>query len=228
MAYPIVQKEKVIDLRKHGESIRDISKNTGLPKSTVSYWCRDIQLTKTQLENLQDKCKKAGSAKCLEIAEKKRATRMSKTHSLMKKGARSVGYISKRDISMLGLGLYWGEGYKKSCHELGFTNSDQAIIGLYLLWLKTVYNIDKECLTLRVSINESHKDREKKILNYWSHFTKIQLSQFTKTSFIKSTSKKVYPNRETHFGTLRIKVQKSSTLLHQTLGALKHIGKITE
>ena len=63
----------------------------------------------------------------------------------------------------LGLGLYWGEGYKKGNNECGFTNSDPDIILLIIRWFQKIYSIDKKDFILRVSINEMHKKRDLEI-----------------------------------------------------------------
>jgi len=49
------QKIKAIELRKKGESIGEISDTIGVSKSIVSLWCRDIALTKQQIDNLHKK-----------------------------------------------------------------------------------------------------------------------------------------------------------------------------
>ncbi len=99
------------------------------------------------------------------------------------------------------------------------------MITVYLLWLSKIYNVSSDQLTLRVGINHLHKHREKEVLSFWSIHTNVPESQFTKTSFIKSKSKKVYQNEGSHFGTLRIKVKKSSLLRIKTLGAISHVVK---
>ena len=136
-------------------------------------------------------------------------------------GKRDVGKLSKRDIHMVGLGLYWGEGYKKGSQELGFTNSDPALILFYVEWLNRIYNIEPDSLILRVSINMQHKERIKEVVEYWSSLTQIPLSQFTKSSLIKTTSKKVYANTAPHYGTLRIKVRKGTALRRRILGSIR-------
>jgi len=141
------------------------------------------------------------------------------------RASKDIGPINKRDLEMLGIGLYWGEGYKRGSSELGFTNSDPNMITVYMEWLRIIFQVEKENMTLRVSINSSHKDRVKTVLNFWSEHTRIPIEQFTKTSLIKSKIKKTYPNRDTHFGTLRIKVKRSSVLKLKTLGAISHISK---
>src|SRR3989344_155462 len=138
-------------------------------------------------------------------AEKKHHMRLEKEKFLLVAGRKDVGKISRRDLFILGLALYWGEGYKGLSDELGFTNSDPAMILFFIRWLSKVYKIKPNQLILRVSINASHTHRVRQVEYYWSRLTGIQLSQFTMTSLIKTAHKKVYANKNTHYGTLRIR-----------------------
>lgn len=216
-------REQARTLRKRGVSIKDIAQKISASKSSVSYWCRDIQLSPEQLKVLTLKSTHAGRAKCIELGEQKRAIRLTNIKKQQCAGAKTVATLSQRDLYMLGLGLYWGEGYKTSNDEFGFTNSDPRMIKTYLDWLSACFGIKSEKLVLRVSINSFHQSREKEVLSFWSKLTKIPLSQFTKTSFIKSKSKKVFSDNKSYFGTLRIKVRGGMNLKYQILGAIENI-----
>ena len=217
------EKEAALKLRQDGMSIKDIAQRLSVSKSTVSYWCRDIQLDEKTIKNLAEKSKKSGVEAFLKIAENKRLKRLQDTEDAQKAGVEALGKLSKRDIFCIGLGLYWGEGYKKGNQEFGFSNSDPVMIAFYILWLKTVFNIERDQLTLRVSINHAHINRITVVENYWSDTTGIPLAQFTKTSLIKTASQKIYTNTEDHFGTLRIKVQKGTQMRREVLGMLSGI-----
>jgi hypothetical protein len=160
----------------------------------------------------------------LKASEKQRVQRQKNIEASTRKGRSEVGQLSKRDIYMIGLGLYWGEGYKKGSQELGFTNSDPAMVIFYIKWLSVTYNIERKNLILRVSINDQHAGRIAIVEKYWSKATKIPCSQFTKTSLIKNQSKKIYPNLETHFGTLRIKVRRGTELRRRILGSISALN----
>jgi hypothetical protein len=58
-------------------------------------------------------------------------------------GSNDTASLSSRDIHMLGLGLYWGEGYKRGSRELGFTNSDPLIARFFIRWLELMYGAKK-------------------------------------------------------------------------------------
>ena len=219
MAKPHEQTQALI-LRKRGYSVGSIAKKLSVSKSTASYWCRDVSLSSKQIQEIAERSKHHATLNLLKSSEKQRELRQHNIEVATKKGSREVGKLSVRDIHMIGLGLYWGEGYKKGSQEWGFTNSDPAMIKFYIEWLSVSYKIPKNDLILRVSINSQHAHRVKIVEDYWSTLTKIPISQFTKTSLIKVYSKKTYENSETHYGTLRIKVRRGTDLRRRILGSI--------
>lgn len=127
--------------------------------------------------------------------------------------------LSGRELFLTGLALYWAEGFKNEKEgKLGFCNSDPKMIKFMIRWFKIALKIKPEDFILRAEFNESHKDRTKEIENYWSKLTEIPLTQFNKSFYQHSVWKREYPNRNTYFGVLRIRVRKSSELLNKMRG----------
>ena len=207
-------------MRKGGKSIKTIARAVYVSQSTVSYWCRDILLSPIQLKHLQTNARSAAVSTLLLAAERKRKKRLEETMQYTLLGEKDVGEIKKRDLFIYGLGLYQGEGYQSKTEGVGFTNSNPHVIKIFIYWLGEIYNINRENLTLRVSINGQHQDRVEKVLEYWSQLTKIPISQFTKTSLIEAKSKKQYRNRNQYYGTLRIKVKRGTNLKRRIVGSL--------
>lgn len=214
---------KALALRKKGKSINSIAKQLGLSKGSVSVWVRDILLSTSQKDTLKAASKNAGQLAFKKAARAKHEKYQQLVLIAEKKGAQDTKRLSKREILMLGLGLYWGEGYKKGSAELGFTNSDPEIIRFFVRWLRECFGIQKESLILRLSVNAIHTKREKEMLSFWAKTTGTSLSQCTKTSFVVVKQKRDYTNRPTHYGTLRIKVRGGSVLRTRILSALKAI-----
>jgi len=219
----IADKERAQKLRVRGRSIRDIAKIVTASKSSVSYWCRNIVLSEKQLKALMDKSAHFGRANCIRLGEEKRKKRIQTIKKQKGLGAKTTKKLSMRELYILGLGLYWGEGYKTSNDEFGFTNSDPHMISIYLQWLSKCLGVKLKDLILRVSINNVHAYREKEVIDYWRKITNISKSQFTKTSFLTSKSNKIYENHKDHHGTLRIKVRRGMKLKYKTLGAIEKI-----
>ncbi|KKW45886.1 MAG: hypothetical protein UY98_C0035G0004 [Candidatus Kaiserbacteria bacterium GW2011_GWA2_58_9] len=212
-------------MRRRGKSIRHISSTLHASKSTVSYWCRNISLSSKQIQKLVLNKLEGAAVGRLRAAERKRSARLAAIQAEGELGAQAVGSLSQRDLFILGAGLYWGEGYKNGNEECGLTNSDPAIIRAFIQWLKEIHSVRMVDLILRVSINATHKHRDREIKRYWSLITTIPLAQFTKTSFIKISSRKIYKNSHIHFGTLRVKVRRGTALRRRILGSIGEIAK---
>lgn len=217
-------KFRVRQLRLKGQSIWEIAQKLDLAKSSVSYWCRDIQLTKKQIQRLAEK-QLSGSYKGRLISvEKKRKKRLAEIEYFKIEGIKKIGKLNMREMLLTGLGIYWGEG-DKSSSNVALTSSSPKIILFMLKWFKKICEISKKDFTLRIGLNESHKHRTKKVEKFWSVLTKLPLNQFTKTTLIKTKNKKIYSNPNQYYGTLRISIRRSTCLRRKILGWIE--GLIT-
>ncbi|MDP2362297.1 MAG: helix-turn-helix domain-containing protein [Ignavibacteria bacterium] len=210
------EKNKALKLRQKGKSIKEIAKELKIAKSTVSLWCRDIELTSEQIQKLH-KQMKAGAYKGARIQYQRR---LRKTKEFEKQGINEIGELSDRDFLLSGLGLYWGEGAKKR-RWVKVNNSDPEIIKFILEWFRRILKVKPDRFTLRVSINKIHKDRIEELEEYWSKITGIPRKQFGTTTLIKVKNKKVYENFSTYYGTLTIEVRKSAELYYQIMGLIE-------
>ncbi len=215
----IIEKEKAIRLRLKGKSINEISGILNLPKSTVSFWCRNIRLGPTQIERLAKRVKSGSYKGRIKFLEKIRRERIEEVEVLRKEGIKEIGKLSKRDLLIVGVAMYWSEGYTYSSgNQVGFTNSDPRIILIILIWFKKICGVSNDRISLQVKINNVHRNRIKKVENYWSKLTKIPLKQFNKTVLIKSKVKKVYSNHDIYYGTLRITIRQGTKLRRKING----------
>jgi hypothetical protein len=220
MAQPILR-DKARILRRRGLSLNEITSRLKVPKSTVRYWCRDVVLSKLQLEQLFNKQKLGGAMS----AEKLRKKRLSITSQLYKEGINEIRALSSREQFLIGVSLYWAEGYRKGNSEFGFTNSDPKMIKLIIQWLEKSCKISKGRIRLRICINASHRRRLALIKKFWSKVTRIPLNQFSKPTFIKVRNIKAYINTSEYFGTLRIKVSQGTNLKRKMLGWIEGIAR---
>ena len=218
------EKNKALKLRQKGESIKDIARKLKIAKSTVSLWCRDIKLTAEQIQRLHEKMVKGGYKGRMKGARMQYERRLKKVKEWEKKGVKQIQKISNRDLLIAGISLYWGEGTRKTRH-LSFSNSDPEMIKFMIRFFRKVCKIEKDRFTAYIGINKIHKNRVKEVEKYWSKITNIPREQFTKTTLIKSKNKKVYKNFFIHYGTLTIRIKKSSELYYQMIGLIQGLVK---
>ena len=217
-------KEKALLLRKEGKSITSIANIYGLNKTTVSYWCRDIVLPKHLLEKLESERKSKAAIGLFRYGERNRAGRIKRTQDEKETGGKLFNNPLRKDLLFFGLGLYWGEGYKESNGELGFTNSNPNIIEFYLNWL-WLWDVPKSDLIFRLTINSFFRKYEKEIKKFWINLLGVKEEQFSKTTIIKSVLKKgSLGSKKTYNGILRVKVRRGLSLKNKILGAIDYVA----
>lgn len=219
----VYKREKARALRTKGMSLNEITESLNVPKSTVRYWCRDILLPDSLKRRLIKKQKIGG----LIAAEKLRVRRIEETERLLNEGIKEIGHLTSRELFIVGVALYWAEGYRKGNEEFGFTNSDPRMIMLMIRWLQEICGIARERIRLRVCINIVHENRLGDIQRFWSKSTKIHLQQFSKPTLIRVDNKKYYANSSNYFGTLRVKILKGTSFRRKVMGWLEGMARNT-
>jgi len=211
-------------LRKQGESIKVIAKKLQVSPSSVSYWCRDVKLSPTQIKMLEKRARDPHYGRRLEYALAQQRKRIEKTKKLKKQGRKDIGNLNKRELFLVGAALYWAEGFKKDS-QAGFASSDPDMIRLFLRWLNKCCGYQTKDLILRVTVNISHEYRIQEIQNYWSKITNVPNGDFRKPFYQKVKWKKVYENPNEYFGVLRIRVRKSTDFLRKIHGWIEGLKR---
>jgi hypothetical protein len=217
-------KPKVYLLRKSGKSINEIAKIMSISKSTASIWCSEIKLTDNQKKIIQNKMRKMGKEGSLKGAQANRDKKI-KSQIEARDWARAIlKDISLRDKFISGISLYWAEGSKASSTTgFIFVNSDPKMIKFMFEWLVHSMKIPKNDIVAKVSINELHRYRINKVLNFWSNLLDLPVNQFLGTYFQKTIQSKVYHNHDVHYGVLRLSVKRSSKLKYRVLSLIEEL-----
>ncbi len=217
------EKLKALKLRRKGESIKKIAQLVNVSVSTVSLWCRDVKLTDSQVENLRKRQTDPFYGKKLDYYLKKKKEFSLKLLNLKNEGINSVGKLTKREIFLIGIALYWGEGFKKDS-LVGLATLDNNIAKFFIFWINKSFNITTKDLLLRVTANISYKNKIKELEKYWSKELQIPVSQFSKPFFQNTKWKKEYENKNNYHGVLRIRARKSIDLLRKIFGYIEGIS----
>lgn len=194
-------KEKLIarNLRKQGFSLNEIKRKTGFTKSSISFWVRDIELTEEQKKELSVK----GHSK--EVIEKRRITRLknenSRRQKIIDKALIDVKDISERELWLIGIALYWGEGAKTIRSGVCFSNSDPKMIRIIMEFFKRSCNTPLDKIRGHVHIHP-HLDGDN-AKKYWSEISEIPLEHFYKTTKQQSRASKKKKD-SLPFGTLHV------------------------
>ena len=223
MRYNYLFREKVRAARKSGLSYSEICSKFNLPKSTVSIWCRKVRLSDDKLQRLLTKVK----SNWVYAAHKRRESEASRRRQIFEEASKEIKKLTKKDIFLIGLALYWGEGTKYE-GDVGFTNSDPDTIRMIMRFFRESCKVPERKFRARLSIHPKSRHKynisEKKALCFWSKITKIPLSQFHKTSFYKNKKTKFKRGKIMPHGTLIIKVM-NADLHRKIMGRINGIIK---
>ncbi len=211
-------------MRSVGTSIIIIAKELRVSKSSVSGWCRDITLTEAQFEKLRKNrgiSLKTGQRMGAETNKKKRLDAI-ETADLA--GKKLVNKISKRELLLIAIALYWSEGSKTdSTSRFMFANSDPDMILLMKNTLIQVMKVAPDDIVCSIQINMIHKQRIEKVLIFWKKLLELEDSQLRKPYFVNTKVNKVYENYENYFGVCRLLVRRSKNLKYRMLGLIKAV-----
>jgi len=162
-------------------SYSQIKQRISVSKSTLSNWLKDYPLPKKRIDELRANNGRR-IEKFRETMKKKHEERLKKVYE---KEKHDIFPLTKKEIFIFGLGLYWGEGTKRQMSELSITNTDPNLIKFFIYWLEKSLNIPGEKIKIQLHLySDMNIDKEKK---YWSRILNIPLSQFNRP-YIKKTA----------------------------------------
>ena len=130
--------------------------------------------------------------------------------------------ISKHELRLIGLCLYWGEGGKTNHGVARISNSDPAIIKTMMRFFKEICLV--EDLSFRGHIHTYSHLNAKLAEKYWSQISGIPLSQFYK-SYIKRSVSSLGKKDKLPYGTFDIYVCNTKLFL-QIMGQIEKLKKI--
>ena len=192
-------KDQAIIYRKRGYSYGMIKERLGTPKSTLSDWLKD-----TEYSPNKEVIRRIGiaRAKSGQLKHEKRIASIKKAKGQAKK---DINKLSKRDVFMLGIGLYWGEGAKRSGETVSLMNCDPKIINTTIKWLQNTCSLKSE--NFKLTVHAYPDNNINKCIRYWSLETGIPKTQFCKSQIDRRTDKKSKKKNMLPYGTLKIVVR---------------------
>jgi len=173
-------KERAYKMRKQGKSYSEIKEVLGVSKGTLSLWLRDMPLTDAQMIAVRDKSPRRIES-FRKTMEQKRERRLATAYA---RASVDIGKLTKRELFIAGLFLYWGEGAKSMRGTTLIANTDPDIICFFLHWMISL-GVNKKDIRVRLHLY-SDMDPEREMC-YWSSLLCIPRSQFRKP-YIKTST----------------------------------------
>ena len=206
-------KIKARKLRISGKSIKDITRITGASQSTISLWCRDIQLTDKQLERILDEKEYLIARGRLKGANFQRMRRINAI-KIATQEAERLSKLTEKEFFVAGLALYLAEG-TKTYGTVQFTNSNKLIIKFMTDWFNHFFKISKNEIKFSIHINTIHRSREKEVMSFWKKYLRVKTENFTSIRYVTTKPAKKYENHNFHYGTIDFRIKKSTNLLYK-------------
>ena len=174
----IIDRQKAIDLRKQGKTYGQIRQELGVSKSTLSDWLSKYPLSERQLillGNNKKNSRQVAIEKTIIAKQKKHSQRLNDAYQKEKARWKS---LTKREIELAAIFLYWGEGAKLVNGPISLNNTDPQVLNFTLYWLTYALGIPKAKIEVFLHL---YKDMDiKKEMEYWSRELKMPLKQFAK------------------------------------------------
>lgn len=213
-----MERSKAIELRINGIAMGEIAKQLNVSKSSVSYWVRDVKLSKNQLKSLNS------NGHSVSAIEKRRISRLANTKNkheeVFKRAYIEAATLSKNSLWCIGVSLYWGEGGKTQ-GTARIANSDPAVIKTMMNFFRNVCNIHEE--RFRAHIHTFAHCDTIQAEHYWSKVSGIPLTQFYKT-YQKQSSASLNKRDTLPLGTVQIYVHEKD-FFYRMMGWIDYLKK---
>jgi len=203
------------DLREKGASITTLSKKFNIAKSTISLWVRDIELPLELRKYLTSNSIK-GRVKGQQILKAKREIEQNIIEAEARKVLSSINTNNIDLAQFIAATIFWCEGSKRSLASVCFTNSDPALIKLFLNCLRNGFDTEESKFRGLLHLHEYHNEKRQK--QFWSQITGFPKSQFSK-SYLKPHTK--IRKRDNYQGCISIRYYDSKVA--RKLDAIYHI-----
>lgn len=192
----------LLQLRREGMSIPEISAYSGIAKTTVQRHVKGIVVPETFLKRLREK---QGGAK-------KRAKGM--RENCLEEAGTLLGKLSSRDFLMIVIGLYWGEGTKR---DFSLINSDPKLLQTFMVCLEKI-GISKNRISLSLRVHSDISISESK--TFWANTLRMPRDEIRRVEVIQGRKK-----GKLKYGMCRIRISSGirDRLLIQS--AISLIGK---
>ncbi len=183
MSRSSVYKEKVDLLRRQNKSYDEISKETGIAKSTLSDWLS----SKDWSIKIKEELSKTTKLNILRANEVRLAQKKMRDKKHIEDARKEYKILKHSQLFVYGLGIYWGEGDKKDRNRVAITNTDPNMLRIVAKFYRNCLKIEED--KLRVELFLYDDINVATAINFWSDLLSIDTNQFIKTQILKSRAK---------------------------------------
>ena len=196
------------DLRRLGLTYGEIRELIPVPKATLSYWCREIDLTEDQVEAIRERTGPDSRRGIPVDTQWRRREEIARIREEARLFARS-----HLDDSFFigGVVLYWGEGAKTG-GDLSLANADPRALRLFIAWVQEYLDQEAEFV---LKINLHADNDEPGARRFWAAESGLVNPTFYKT-FVKPDGTGHRKNHLKH-GVCMVRVRRCTDAWHAAM-----------
>ncbi len=177
-------KHLAIKLRKKGKCYNKISKELGIPKSTLVSWFSKLKWSIKIKKELTRRANYIAVKRLLSSLKRRKNEWEKIRNNFREEAMKEFPILIKNPLFIAGINIYWGEGDSKLCNGLlRMSNTDPRMIDIFSQFLKNILAVPTE--NIRIGLTLYPDLSEIKCKNFWSEIAKIPINQFYKTQFIQ-------------------------------------------
>lgn len=206
-----MKKEKAIQLRKAGLTYNQISRNLKVPKSTLCSWFKLLSFNDKIKKENYSKAQLKWAATLIKYNKDRAQILQDKSISEQLVAEKEIKRIDYDRLKIIGICLYWAEGYKKGRWGVVFSNSDPNMIKVMMKFFLSVCLVDKNKIKGQVQIHKNITTKEAN--KYWCKVSGITIGNIRKVQTVISSSSKGKRKINTlPYGTFRIIINDVKTV----------------
>jgi len=208
-------------LRQAGLSIKEIEKQLGVARSSVSIWVRDIALSDSQKKCLEENANYTRGQRLGSETNRKKALEIRRHYQeLGREKAQENDFLH-----LAGCMLYWAEG-AKSRTDLKFCNSDANMMVFFLKFLCESLQLPVERITIRIICYTDCKSLAD-IEAYWLKTLNLPKTCLRKSSVLKHPEDEVRKRQgKLPYGVCHLQVLRGVEIVQHIYGAIQEYTKL--
>ena len=180
-------KTRAIQMRKKGASVRDIEKRLTIARSTLSFWFKDVRLSRYHLRQLKRRADKSlirARKEAVKWHHAQKIERLREAYSGANQTLSRVDYADNLTLELMLAMLYLAEGSKKNSQTL-MGNSDPLILNFFVRSIHRLYAVPITAFKCNLHLRADQNPRKMQL--FWARSLGIPSKNFGKPLIDKRT-----------------------------------------
>jgi transposase-like protein len=210
-----VEREQARELRRAGHSVKEICRELGVAKSSVSVWVRDIELTEEQLLSLKRRSP-------IYHGQHNGSKAVAAKHRELRRQYQEEGRMKAREgdpLHLAGCMLYWGEG-AKARNSLTLANSDPDMLIYFMKFIREALLAEVENVAIRIICYLGNNLTVQEIEGFWLERLELPSSCLKNTTVNRQPVSSQQKGRKLLYGTCEVAIH-NTRLVQQVFGAIQ-------